>query len=118
MSGDESFLARWSRRKRAAPEAPPAPPATPAVELDPAVQGMRDLLEAAPDLRGAALRALWRADPALAAVDPLDLHNLVDCTGAGVAAIAQAVAEGAQALEQLAADEPAPPLVGNPPPPR
>ncbi|MBF0332604.1 MAG: hypothetical protein HQL38_19400 [Alphaproteobacteria bacterium] len=118
MSRDEGFLARWSRRKLAAPPPEPTTPAVVPEELDPAVRAARDLLDAAPELGNAALRAMWRTDPGLAAVDPLDLHNLVDCTAATVAAVTQVLVEGAEALEKLAADQPDPPLVGNPPPSR
>jgi hypothetical protein len=89
MSGDESFLARWSRRKRrAAPKtSDQAPPdaadrcATPAAEtpppVDPALPPPIESIGAGSDIRAflaagvpadltrAALRRAWSADPAI-----------------------------------------------------
>ena len=91
MSGDgESFLSRWSRRKRAVGTAPPSPPAAPAPSeavapspaatepaFDPANLPPLDSLIAESDfaaflrkevpsaLRRAALRRAWTLDPAI-----------------------------------------------------
>ncbi len=85
MSGDESFLARWSRRKRgAAPKPaaagrgvepippdetpPPVDPATlPPIESIGAGSDIRAFLAAGvpADLTRAALRRAWSADPAI-----------------------------------------------------
>jgi hypothetical protein len=96
MSGtDEAFLKRWSRLKRENAEAPapaPAVPPPPAaaeekpfrVEDLPPVESLTKDSDYAPflraevpeELRKLALRKLWLSDPALSAVDPLDLHNV------------------------------------------
>lgn len=105
MTGDETFLSRWSRRKQAArvgraeadePESPeskaPAPAQAPAesetetkasLDLPPIESLGKDsdyapyLREGVPEnLRRQALSRLWASDPAFAAPDPLDLYNL------------------------------------------
>lgn len=105
MTGDETFLGRWSRRKQAArsgkaeaeereptvpaPAAPTAAPADkpadskPPLDLPPIDSLGKDsdyapfLREGVPDdLRRQALSRLWASDPAFAAPDPLDLYNL------------------------------------------
>lgn len=113
MSGDETFLKRWSRlkqEKRGAVEAEPRPePPEKSVQHAKAVAGQdmkspppvdggdpevvaklppleslgKDsdyspfMREGVPQaLRLAALRKLWGSDPALAAPEPLDLHNI------------------------------------------
>ena len=105
MTGhDESFLSRWSRRKRsldpeppaedaAAPAAPPSEPAEPAEERTDAEileeLGLKDpdLLEAGDDfraflqaavpehLRRRALRRLWVSNPVLANLDGLNDYD-------------------------------------------
>jgi hypothetical protein len=90
MSGDESFLARWSRRKRraapktsdqappdAADRAAPIPPAEAPPSVDPALLPPIESIGAGSDIRAflaagvpadltrAALRRAWSADPAI-----------------------------------------------------
>lgn len=106
MTGDETFLSRWSRRKQAAragkaetdapesktPVPPPAPAPAPAdvpgeakapPDLPPIESLGKDsdyapfLQDGVPeDLRRRALSRLWASDPAFAAPDPLDLYNI------------------------------------------
>lgn len=68
----ESFWARWSRMKL--DRSPPAqrPTAEPAVNADAENDGSS--ADTLPSV--AELRQLWREDPALAAPDRLDLHNV------------------------------------------
>lgn len=68
----EGFLSRWSRRKldREPPGNAGPPPAPPTAAAGPAPE------EGGDDFSLAQLRAFWRDDPALAAPDPLDMHNL------------------------------------------
>ncbi len=89
MSGEDGFLTRWSRRKRAVREetvtAPPVitedgPPAPPAAESEPPdLAALPPLESLGPDstlapflqkgipegLRNAAMRQIWEADPAI-----------------------------------------------------
>jgi hypothetical protein len=86
MNDSEGFLARWSRRKRAAAAPPPEPeliapteavPAEPAAEFDPASLPPIESLTAESDiscflrpqvpaaLRSAALRRVWTLDPVI-----------------------------------------------------
>lgn len=102
MSGDESFLARWSRRKQAgeAPvgqpdgtgetEAAETPPPVPEAKAEesfdlsklPAIESLGKnsdysmfMHNAVPEeLRLKALRRMWTTDPLLAAPELLDIH--------------------------------------------
>lgn len=95
--GDEGFLKRWSRRKRAAAEAPAeaapalpkaAEPGAPPAAIDPADLPDVDSLDAESDytvfmqegvpeeLRRLALRKLWRSNPIFANLDGLNDYDL------------------------------------------
>jgi hypothetical protein len=91
-----SFLTRWSQLKAASRRPDPAPaesgeqdghlteemtppvPDLPPVDELTAESDFRPFLQAGvpAELRAQALRKLWQSDPTLAAMDPLDLHNL------------------------------------------